>query len=95
MSSTNLTVSGFRYEPNKEGFVLPAESLFPSGAITDPTAGNQAGIYLRVSTLKLNSPTTQSLLVLTRKVKPKMHSRFLFELKLKVMISSKTLEIRF
>lgn len=51
------------------GFVLPAESLFPSGLITDPTAGNQAGIYF--STPKLNSPTTQSILALTRKVKPK------------------------
>lgn len=64
-------MSGFRYEPNKGGFVLPAESLFPSGAITDPAAGNQAGIYLRVSMPKLNSPTTQSILVLTGKVKPK------------------------
>lgn len=64
-------MSGFRYEPNKEGFVLPAESSFPSGAIADPTAGNQAGIYLRVSVPKLNSPTVQSILVLTRKVKPK------------------------
>lgn len=43
----------------KGGFALPAESLFPPNAITDPTAGNPAGIYFCVSMPKFYAPTTQ------------------------------------